>query len=91
MASDKFKCGDVVRLKSGGLDMTVADMRHPDPGLVHLIWMDVNGCMRGDVLHEDLLVGKSEIVPGFYGAGSLQPDANSTSGFRLSVNSAVWP
>lgn len=51
MAAREFKPGDVVRLKSGGENMTVSEVDGDD---VHVTWMD-NGKLVHDVLKRFML------------------------------------
>jgi uncharacterized protein YodC (DUF2158 family) len=51
MAAHDFKSGDVVRLKSGGENMTISEVDGDD---AHLTWMD-NGKLVHDVLKHFML------------------------------------
>ena len=53
-AARAFKIGEVVRVKSGGLPMTVEEMRQPDPDFIDVVWFDGNNLHR-NAFHASML------------------------------------
>jgi uncharacterized protein YodC (DUF2158 family) len=51
----KFHVGDVVKLKSGGMPMTVEGYTVPFVGQVKVTWFDSAGNPQRGVYHEDTL------------------------------------
>lgn len=49
----RFKLGDVVRLKSGGPDMTIGGL-HPDTGIISVVFFNEKE-MNGGVFHQDAI------------------------------------
>lgn len=64
----EFKVGDVVRLKSGGPDMTVGGNRDPLANFGHSIscsWINEDG-LQGAWFHPDMLEHATDDEDGFY-------------------------
>lgn len=53
MPSAQWKTGDVVRLKSGSVNMTVSRTDGDD---VHVSWMEDGSKLRHDIFHRDMLM-----------------------------------
>ena len=51
----KFHVGDVVKLKSGGMPMTVEGYPVPFTGQVRVTWFDSAGKSQRETYHEDTL------------------------------------
>lgn len=51
----KFHIGDVVKLKSGGMPMTVEGYTVPFEGQVKVAWFDSEGKPQRGVYHEETL------------------------------------
>lgn len=54
--SEKVKIGDVVKLKSGGVPMTVTGVRFDEGWVAQLTWHDVHGQSCGDEIPMQCLV-----------------------------------
>jgi uncharacterized protein YodC (DUF2158 family) len=52
----KWKVGDMVQLKTGGPEMTVAGADAKDPDKVACDWFDSKGTAKSKSFHEDQLV-----------------------------------
>lgn len=59
MASSEFEVGDIVNLKSGGLDMTVHKPNHD--GKVYCVWFD-GQLMQGEAFAPKTLKKKTEVL-----------------------------
>jgi len=53
MANDEFKVGDVVKLKSGGLKMTIESI---DGNVVNCQWFDKDNALKYGYFNMDTLV-----------------------------------
>ena len=51
----KFHVGDVVKLKSGGMPMTVEGYANPSSRQVQVAWFDAAGKPQHGTYHEDTL------------------------------------
>lgn len=55
MEQKKFKSGDVVRLASGGLKMTIEEYSTVNPKFLKCVWFDGDSNLHKDFFLEDTL------------------------------------